>query len=173
MRKKIYYKEIDGKVVFFTNPLITEDGKQIFNPTETQLFANDWKEWIQQRTLEEAKSSMIANITDYDVSSSVNSFILNGKEMWFNRDTRTSIMNSLTILQQIGKETMNLWYDGTKYVIPCDILTQMLQTIEQYAILCFNVTEEHKAEVKSLTTIEEVDSYDYTTGYPEKLSFVV
>ena len=78
-----------------------------------------------------------------------------------------------TILQQIGKETMNLWYDGTKYVIPCDILTQMLQTIEQYAILCFNVTEEHKAEVKSLTTIKEVDSYDYTTGYPEKLSFVV
>ena len=54
MRKKIYYKEIDGKVVFFTNPLITEDGKQIFNPTETQLFANGWKEWIQQRTLEEA-----------------------------------------------------------------------------------------------------------------------
>ena len=114
MRKKIYYKEIDGKVVFFTNPLITEDGRQIFNPTETQLFANDWKEWIPQRTLEEAKSSMIANITDYDVSSSVNSFILNGKEMWFNRDTRTSIMNSLTILQQIGKETMNLWYDGSK-----------------------------------------------------------
>ena len=116
---------------------------------------------------------MIANITDYDVSSSVNSFILNGKEMWFNRDTRTSIMNSLTILQQIGKETMNLWYDGTKYVIPCNTLIQMLQAIEWYAILCFNVTEEHKAEVKNLTTVDEVDAYVYTTGYPEKLSFVV
>lgn len=173
MRKKIYYKEIEGKIVFFTNPLITDDGKQIFNPTELQLFANGWKEWIPQRTLEEAKSSMIANITDYDVSSSVNSFILNGKEMWFNRDTRTSIINSVTILQQIGKETMNLWYDGTKYIIPCDTLIQMLQAIEWYAILCYNVTEEHKAEVKNLTTVDEVDSYVYTTGYPEKLSFVV
>ena len=173
MRKKNYYKEIDRKVVFFTNPLITDDGKQIFNPTETQLFANGWRECISQRTLEEAKSSMIANINDYDVSNAVNSFILNGKEMWFNRDTRTSIRDSLTILQQKGKETMNLWYDGIKYIIPCDTLTQMLQAIEYYAILCFNVTEEHKAEVKNLTTIEEVDSYAYTTGYPEKLSFVV
>lgn len=39
--------------------------------------------------------------------------------------------------------------------------------------LWYNVTEEHKAAVNTLTTIEEVDAYDYKTGYPEKLSFEV
>ena len=49
----------------------------------------------------------------------------------------------------------------------------MLQALEIYALACYNVTEEHKAAVNALTTIEEVDAYDYTTDYPEKLSFDV
>ena len=49
----------------------------------------------------------------------------------------------------------------------------MLSALEVYALQCYNVTEEHKAAVNALTTIEEVDAYDYKTGYPEKLSFDV
>lgn len=46
-------------------------------------------------------------------------------------------------------------------------------TIEVYAKDCYNVTATHQAEVNKLTTIEEVEAYDYKTGYPEKLNLKV
>ena len=145
-------------------------------PTEQQL-----AEWgfelytppVPARTLEVAKAEKIAEITAYDTSDAVNSFTLDGDTMWISRDDRVSTMNSTTILKNAGLETVTQWYYGKKYTLPCDTLIQMLSALEVYALQCYNVTEEHKAAVNALTTIEEVDAYDYKTGYPEKLSFDV
>lgn len=128
---------------------------------------------VPERTLEVAKSEKIAEITAYDTSEAVNSFTLDGDTMWINRDDRVSTMNSTNILKIAGAETVTQWYGGKKYTLPCDTLIQMLSALEVHALQCYNVTEEHKAAVNALTTIEEVDAYDYTTGYPEKLSFDV
>lgn len=126
-----------------------------------------------ERTLEDAKQEKIAEISAYDTSDAVNSFTLGETPMWIHREDRISIMNSTTILQEAGIETTTLWNDGVKYTLPCATLIQMLQALEIYALACYDVTEEHKANVNALTTIEEVDSYDYTTGYPEHLTFSV
>lgn len=40
-----YYKEINGKRVFFSGVLEVED-KQIINPTHEQIIANGWEEYI-------------------------------------------------------------------------------------------------------------------------------
>lgn len=128
---------------------------------------------VPERTLEIAKSEKIAEITAYDTSEAVNSFTLDGDTMWINRDDRVSTMNSITILKNAGIETVTQWYGGKKYTLPCDTLIQMLQALEIYALTCYNVTEEHKAAVNALTTIEEVDAYDYKTGYPQRLSFEI
>lgn len=124
-----------------------------------------------ERTLDDAKLEKIAEISAYDTSDAVNSFMLGDTPMWISRDDRISLMNSTTILQSAGQTTTTLWYEGEKYTLPCDTLIQMLQALEIYALACYDVTEEHKADVMALTTIEAVDSYDYTTGYPEKLVF--
>lgn len=42
---KQYYKIIDGKTVFFKEPLIV-DGMQIFNPSEELILAAGWQEYI-------------------------------------------------------------------------------------------------------------------------------
>lgn len=42
---KQYYKIIDGKTVFFKEPLIV-NGMQIFNPSEELLLAAGWQEYI-------------------------------------------------------------------------------------------------------------------------------
>lgn len=42
---KKYYKIIDGKTVFFREPLIV-DGMQIFNPSEELILAAGWQEYI-------------------------------------------------------------------------------------------------------------------------------
>ena len=45
--------------------------------------------------------------------------------------------------------------------------------IESYALDCQNVTEAHKAAVLALNTVEEVENYDVTKGYPDMLSFTI
>lgn len=42
---KQYYKEIDGKTVFYKDPLIV-DGMQIYNPSEELLLTAGWMEYI-------------------------------------------------------------------------------------------------------------------------------
>jgi hypothetical protein len=42
-----------------------------------------------------------------------------------------------------------------------------------YAVTCTGVTATHKAAINSLDTVEEVEAYDFTVGYPEKLTFSV
>lgn len=145
-------------------------------PTEQQLAEWGFEPYtppVPERSLEIAKSEKIAQITAYDTSEVVNSFTLDGDVRWISRDDRISTMNSTTILKNAGVETTTQWFDGQKYTLSCDTLIQMLQALEIYALACYNVTEEHKAAVNALTTIEEVDAYDYTTGYPQRLAFEV
>jgi hypothetical protein len=47
----------------------------------------------------------------------------------------------------------------------------MLYTIEIYASQCYDNTQKHLAEVDKLEVIDEINNYNYRTGYPEKLKF--
>jgi hypothetical protein len=47
----------------------------------------------------------------------------------------------------------------------------MLVLLEVYAAEALNTTERHKIAINALETIEEIEAYDYTTGYPTKLAF--
>ena len=48
---------------------------------------------------------------------------------------------------------------------------ELLKELEIYAEQTNNVTYQHKAEVMTLTSIEEVEAYDITKDYPERLVF--
>lgn len=174
-----YYNKKTGEY-YYEGRSITRrlDDGRIFAgvPTEQQLAEWGFEPYtppVPERTLEIAKSEKIAQITAYDTSDAVNSFTLGNATMWISRDDRISLMNSTTILKNAGQEITTLWYGGEKYTLPCDTLIQMLSALEVYALQCYDVTEEHKAAVNALTTIEDVDAYDYTTGYPEHLTFSV
>lgn len=119
--------------------------------------------------LEQAKVNKIAEITAYDTSSSVNGFMLNGLLVWLDKATRVGLMNSTTIERDLGQETTELWLGEHNLIIKCDLAIQLLQQLEVYALKCFNVTATHKKEVNSLSTIEEINSYDITKDYPDKL----
>lgn len=123
--------------------------------------------------LDQAKVEKIAEITAYDTSSSVNGFILNGVLVWLDKATRVGLMNSTTIAKAAGQKTTTLWLGGAKFVIDCDKAIQLLSALEMYALECFNVTASHKAAVGWLMSIEEVEAYDYKTGYPKMLEMNV
>ena len=119
------------------------------------------------------KNAMLAYIEKYDASSSVNSFLLNGMEVWLDKATRVGLMNSTTIAKASGQKTTTLWLGGLKLVVDCDKAIQLLSALEMYALQCFNVTASHKATVGELKTIEEVEAYNYKTGYPKMLEMSV
>lgn len=132
-----------------------------------------WKQKWAEKALTIAKKAKIAEIIAYDTSSSVNGFMLNGLLVWLDKATRVGLMNSTTIAKAAGQETTTLWLKGIKLVVDCDKAIQLLSALEMYALECFNTTASHKAAVGELKTIEEVEAYDYKTGYPKMLEMSV
>lgn len=141
-------------------------------PYNTYFIENN-KEKFKGKSVEEAKEMLIADITAYDTSSAVNGFVLNGAVVWLDKATRVGLMNSTTIAKAMGQATTTLWLGDTKMEVACDKAIQLLSALEMYALECFNVTAAHKKAVAELTDIGEVLSYDYTKGYPEKLTMTV
>ena len=123
--------------------------------------------------LKQAKVNKIAEISAYDTSDKVNGFVLNGLLVWLDKATRVGLMNSTTIAKASGQETTTLWLGGMKLVVDCDKAIQLLSALEMYALECFNVTASHKQAVSELTTIEEVEAYDYKAGYPKMLEMSI
>lgn len=160
---------------------MNDDGTMDYENREKTQYAYDVY-WLSLTTtaphdaasvLSAAKTSMLAEITAYDSSSSVNSFLLNGMEVWLDKATRVGLMNSTTIAKAAGHKTTTLWLGGLKLVVDCDKAIQLLSALEMYALECFNVTASHKQAVSELTTIEDVKVYDYKTGYPKMLEMSV
>ena len=139
---------------------------------EYDLVREEWRERCKA-TLEKAKKEKLEAILAYDTSSNVNGFMLNGNKIWLDKETRMGLMNSTTIAKSVGQKTTTLWLGSMKLVVDCDKAIQLLSALEMYALDCFNVTASHKQAVSELTTIEEVEAYDYKVGYPKMLEMSI
>lgn len=144
-----------------------------YDENEVQKAFFEFSAKMNALKLKQAKADKIAEITAYDTSDKVNGFTLNGLLVWLDKATRVGLMNSTTIAKAAGQETTTLWLGGLKLVVDCDKAIQLLSALEMYALECFNVTASHKAAVSELTTIEEVEAYDYKAGYPKMLEMSV
>ena len=183
MRNEIVLKE---KRVVIDN--ITGESKEvtmtIFNPNEEQLLADGWEEYIvlayeptESEKLEQAKELALKRLKIFDESEEVNDCIITyqGLELhyWANKSERDALKGAVRDCISVGRETyrLDLREMGISLSLSCDTLLQMLAALEVYAIDCYNKTTDHEYEIKSLNTIEEVESYNYRVGYPEKLTF--
>lgn len=126
---------------------------------------------INAMQLKQVKADKITEIAAYDKSSSVNSFLLNDKQRWLDVNLRRSLSYSTNILKEDGEKTVDIWFDTECETMDIDNALYILKTLEVYAKQTNNVTHQHKAEVMALTSITEVESYDITKGYPDKLVF--
>ena len=60
---------------------------------------------------------------------------------------------------------------GVSFTISCQNMLQMLSALEVYAIQCYNKTTDHIFNVRQLENMEDIENYNFTQGYPEKLIF--
>ena len=144
-----------------------------YDEGEIQKAFSEFSAKMDALKLKQAKVDKIAEIAAYDTSDNVNGFMLNGLLVWLDKATRVGLMNSTTIAKSAGQKTTTLWLGGIKLVVDCDKAIQLLSALEMYALDCFNVTASHKQAVSELTTIEEVEAYDYKAGYPKMLEMSV
>ena len=121
--------------------------------------------------LERAKMVKLMELEAYDTSTAVNGFTLGGQTMWLTRDERTQIDESINAYEATGATSMTKYFGGVPYTFTLALWKQMLNALIVYASEALNVTEGHKAAINSLHTVNEVEEYDFTVGYPQKLSF--
>ena len=117
------------------------------------------------------KRVKLAEVDRYDHSDQVNGFYIGDTHAWLDKATRVGLANSIAIEKAAGKVETTLYLNGTALTIGIEQAQQMLAALELYALDCYRKTEEHKAAINALATIEEAENYDCTQGYPEKPQF--
>lgn len=132
-----------------------------------------WKVATANRKLARAKREVLKKIEDYDTSPAVNGFCLNGERVWLDFEFRDRVYQGNERLQRIGRTDTTLWLDKQCYNLSIEQAQNIISHIEAYAKDCYNVTAAHKKAVSELTSIEEVEKYDITAGYPAQLKMEV
>lgn len=102
----------------------------------------------------------------YSSSKSINSFIHNGKEYWLDKNNRTTLWN----LSNSSLGNLEFVVGDEIVVMNSLKLKAFLLKLEVYAYKCFVNTFKHVKNAKNLENIEDIINYDYTTGYPEKIT---
>ena len=159
--------------------IITEDDgttSQVFIPGDELLAEYGWEKYetpqpTEEELLQRAKAVKVKEIASYDKSENVNSFFIGSMPIWLDKDTRTGLSLRLNAEINKGCESTTLWYNDMQFALPINTAFAMLYELEIYASACYDNTQRHIANVKTLLTIEQIQSYDYTTGYPDKLRF--
>ena len=167
---KQYWK--DNQLVERPRSLVY-NGMTYVPPTDEILLEAGYEIKEPEITLEDVLLDKIAQIENYNVSENVDIFYVNDMPMWLNRDLRNSLMSRFNAEKSKEVEVTNIWYNGLNVILPVDTAISMLLELEIYASKCFDNTHRHLFNVKNLTTIDEIENYDYTLGYPEKLRFTI
>ena len=173
---KEYRKVIDGKTIIKrANEIVIKDnGSQTFNPKEDAILADGWVEYeppVIVPTLEDIKARKVDEILAYDSSQAVNEFSMGGLPIWLDKATRAGLLLRFEAEAKAGRTSTTLWYNGLPFTLPLTYAQEILISLELYASACYDNTQSHIAEVQKLESKEAVESYDYTTGYPQKLLF--
>lgn len=156
------------------NIVIRKDNKQILNPTHEMLLADGWNVAIEpelsdEQMLQQAKEALKQRIVAYGESDNVDKLYVNGVGLWLDKTKRSGLILRFSAEQAKGLTHTTLWEDGTPFNLSIETGFQLIYALEIYASACFDNTQKHIANAKTLTTVDDCETYDYTTGYPDKL----
>lgn len=127
---------------------------------------------LDEDTIEKHRASKLIDIDVYDNSDAVNGFFYNDNLMWLDKSTRVGLVNMLHSAKEMGRSTVNIWYNNQVCLeLDVDTAQTMLAAVELYATDCYNITASHKKAINEMTSIDDIDNYDITAGYPPRLHF--
>lgn len=128
--------------------------------------------------IENTKIFKIEEINKYDKSKDVESFYINDKRLWLTKEQRSAIDRQIIARENnsLNDITLSFLTDDNEmifFTIDNTKAKGMLDLLEIYAGDALNATNKHIQNVLKLTTVEDINNYNYTTNYPEKLNFKI
>lgn len=161
---------VNDKGEYYNGGSIVIGDTRYLSPSEEILAQAGYHPYVPtaEEQLAQAKVEKLSQVDAYDASLEM--FTINGVPMWLGHELRQQLKTSVEAYIATGAETVTKWFNGMEFTFPCQTWLQMLAVLEVYAAEVLNATERHKAAVNALDSIEEVEQYDITEGYPQKLN---
>lgn len=123
-------------------------------------------------TLEVVKAMKLNALAIYDNSDNVNGFTINGFiPAWFSREERNTYTTSVNAAKLLGNDTLTFAVGDNILQVSTEKAEYMLAALQAYADACYVVTKQHELAISSFESVEEIEAYDFTQDYPEKLNF--
>lgn len=193
MINKRFGKIVNGVLEYAPYPLVIENDTKIYTHDASSYLRYGYKAIVESgartshfsleetekeiivkyfQTVEDIRALKLEALDTYDTSSKVNTFIIQGTHMWLDGLDRCKLEQGVKDCIKKGREIYGLCIPDVGVLdMPCEKVLEMLAEIDVYAVDCFKNTFLHREAIKNLATIEEIDAYDFTTGYPEILEF--
>ena len=168
-----YEDFLDGKWVLLSNEQATFHSE---NPEASvrEVLAMELDPVVTPDRIVVAKNEKLAELAAYDAGTDINDFTVNNEmHAWFTPEMRSNYRNSIDAAKLLGVENLDVFIGDTLVTLPTASAEQMLAAIQLYADQCFIKTTQHEAAIKALNTVEDINNYDYTVGYPTKLNFTL
>ena len=81
----------------------------IINPSNEILESEGWAVYSEENySVDKSKNIKINEVNDYDTSSNVNAFSINGVSLWIDKSTRSGLMLRLNAESSMGLEYTTL-----------------------------------------------------------------
>lgn len=112
------------------------------------------------------KDILLEQLKLYDKSDEVNSFIYKGNKYWLDKQQRSCMKT----VAESGLSEIEIVVGNEVIKLTSDFVKQFILQLEAYAYKCFVVTAKHQQNIKSLKNLQDIINYNYTTGYPEKIT---
>ena len=180
----------DGNFYKFGSSVVIE-GQRYFAPlSDEQMMAAGYTEYVEptppaptpEELLEQKRTQKLSAIEEYDRSDNVNSFTVQLKDdetvvqefdTWIDRETRADYKNSLDAAELLGRTEVTPVFNGMPITLSVQMAKIALAQAQIYANQCYNVTEQHKAAINAMDNWIDVDIFDITADYPQRLVFEV
>ena len=122
-----------------------QDTRDRINEIEIELKRLDGVEPTEAELLALAKSKKKGEITEFDNSANVNSFIIGGLPMWLSFEQRSRLLRLIDAAEAKGEETYTKNWGGIDYTFTTTQWRAMVNAVEDYAGGCQAVTEDHRS----------------------------
>ena len=162
---------INDKGEYYNGGSIVIGDTRYLSPSEEILAQAGYHPYVPtaEEQLAQAKVEKLSQVDAYDAS--LERFTINGVPMWLGHELRQQLKTSVEAYIATGAEAVTKWFNGMEFTFPCATWLQMLAVLEVYAAEVLNATERHKAAINALESVEDVEQYDITEGYPEAVVF--
>lgn len=152
--------------------LVKEDGTIVLNAPEEMWLAEGWivfepvpEEEPVELKFERIQSSILDECQNF-YESVILKVNFNGELLWVPFADRVGYKSYLEDIQEAGITEYN--YKGVTLSVEQALV--ILRQVNVYEFRCNQIYEQHVANIKAFTSIQDLENYDYTSGYPEGIS---